>query len=159
MIYILVFLILLVLALALYSRHEHNPSRHVKHGSGEKRPVLIFSNGSPCKQLRTALSKVQSHEPVYNPTDLGEYSNVPVIWTIPIDVGSFQRAHPGVCGGIILWYPDRPPTDTIPESTFIIQDLGKKDTDAIWELHSHHRYYVPKGSVAKHLQEILRAIR
>lgn len=158
--YILVLLILIVLALILL-RNGSWSVQNVVLGAAEPRPVLVFTagGGPAAKQLKSALQTVQTHLPVYNPTRLGEYSNVPVIWTSSADVGGFQRAHPGVCGGAVLWYPSQVPADTIPESTFVVQDLSKQGTDSIWEACSHHRYYVTKSTAAKHLREILASIR
>lgn len=159
LLYILVILILIVLALLLYSNIGKSS---LVLGAGEQRPVLVFTSGgnaSSLRQLKSSLASVQTHVPVYNPTKLDNYSNVPIIWTGMIDVGAFQRAHPGVCGGVVLWYPNQMPMDTIPESTFVVQDLSKKGSDGIWEAHSHHRYYISKSDTVKYIQEILSSIR
>lgn len=163
MVYILVILILIVLAMLLlrYSGHNLDSIERIFLGAAEQRSVLVFTNGSSAanKQLKSALSTVETHIPVYNPAKLSEYSNVPVIWTGTPDIGTFLRAHPGVCGGAVLWHPSQMPTESIPESTFVVQDLSKQGTDASWEQYSHHRYYVSKAEGAKYIQEILHAIR
>lgn len=158
LLYILVLLILVVLAILVmrYSGTE------VILGAGEQRPVLVFTAGgtsTALKQLKSALTTVQTHTPVYNPTKLGDYSNVPIVWTGAPNVGAFLRSHPGVCGGAILWFPNQMPTDTIPESTFVVQELGKQGSDTAWEPHSHHRYYISKNEAPKYIQEILSSIR
>lgn len=164
MIWLLLLIVLLAAVLAwIYIKRN---STRIHTGAGEaKRDVLVYYNkDSDAKAVKQALGKLKGVTPHYNVLKPSEYCNVPVIWIGDTcsRVTDFQRAHPGVCGAIILWHPTQCDDRLGPDSaayTFVVLDVSKRGHDKEWSDYSHHRYYIPKGAEHTHLGDILSLIR